>query len=100
MSDQTGNTVLRAIRNHLGLTQRELGDQTGIDPTYVCQIETGARRIGHRKAHEIWTALRPACDRLGFTFEDLLGGGRGPVTTDPTISQNSSVGGNPDHVGD
>ena len=76
MSQRPGNAVLRAVRAHLGFTQREVAALVGMDMGYVCSIETGARRVGHHKAFDIWTTLRPAFDDLGLTQEDLLRGRR------------------------
>jgi len=76
MSRYARNDVLKTVRTYLKFTQRELAEEAKINSTYVCQIETGARKIGHRVAYQIWTALRPAFDDLGLTQEDLLRGYR------------------------
>lgn len=37
--------ILRDARKNLGLNQRDMADRLNIDPTYLSQLETGARNV-------------------------------------------------------
>ena len=93
MSGQKLNMVLWAIRDDLGLFQRQLAEQAGLTSGYICAIERGKRRIGPDAAVKIWQAFPAAFDRLGLTIDDLLDGG---CTKLPHRAQDSSAGGKPD----
>ena len=93
MKKRAKNTVLWAIRNDLGLLQREMAEEAGLTHGYICAIERGKRRIGPDAAVKIWQAFPAAFDWLGFTIDDLLDGG---CTKLPHRAQDSSAGGKPD----
>jgi hypothetical protein len=48
--------------------------EVGLHPVYICQLETGVHRIGLHAAGAVYRSLRDDCDRLGYSFEDLLAG--------------------------
>ena len=65
MANQSGNTILKRVRTQAGLTQQQLADRAGLARPYLCQLETGGERIGHRAALAIW-----AVQRVDFDVED------------------------------
>lgn len=48
-----------AIRNKLGLSQKQVADYLGIDQSYVSKIESGERKINFKIAKKM-------CDLIGY----------------------------------
>ena len=49
--------ALRALRREAGLTQEQLADRLGVDPTFVGRLERGQRGAHWRTIRRILTAL-------------------------------------------
>ncbi len=49
--------ALRALRKEAGLTQEQLADRLGVDPTFVGRLERGQRGAHWRTIRRILTAL-------------------------------------------
>lgn len=79
MSSKTGNSVLRQLRESIGLSQREFATEAGIHHVYICQIETGVCQLGHRSGLAILDAFRSEMAERRITLEDLLRGEPGGV---------------------
>ena len=75
MRKLNGNTVIRALRTDLDLTQAEFAVRAGLVKGYVSQLETGHHLLGVEAGLKTWAVFGPDLSRLGFTFKDLLIGG-------------------------
>lgn len=51
-------SVVKALRHEADLTQKQLGERTGLHDTYISQIECGA-------GNPAWTTLSRLCEGLG-----------------------------------
>lgn len=49
--------ALRALRKEAGLTQEQLADRLGVDPTFVGRLERGQRGAHWRTIRRVLTAL-------------------------------------------
>jgi transcriptional regulator with XRE-family HTH domain len=49
--------ALRALRKRAGLTQEQLAERLGVDPTFVGRLERGQRGAHWRTVRRILTAL-------------------------------------------
>jgi transcriptional regulator with XRE-family HTH domain len=49
---------MKALRREADLTQKQLGERTGLHETYISQIENGA-------GNPTWTTLSRLCNGLG-----------------------------------
>ena len=56
---------IKAKRLECGLTQKELADKVGVDPSMICQIERGTKSPTLALSVEIAAAL--GCDVCEFT---------------------------------
>ena len=69
MDDETAGQdfgrVLKARREELGLTRRELVDASGLSYPYVSQLETGSRLPSHRSLARLARALQLEPTELG-----------------------------------
>jgi len=79
MSEVSGNNIIRSVRLEMGLTQREFARCSSLNPTYLCQVETGTHRIGREACLRIWNQYQEDFEVRGFTLEDLLACGRDAV---------------------
>lgn len=70
------NDVLRYLRTSLGITQKDMGASLGCDPAWLCSIERGHSRMGHKTAQRIEREYAADMARLGITLSDLLRGRR------------------------
>lgn len=61
---RTVGRALRALRHRASLTQEELASRSGIDVTYVSQVENGRRGV---RWHTVMRILRG----LGMSVSDL-----------------------------
>lgn len=61
---ETVGRALRALRQRAGLTQKALATKTGIDLTYISQVENGHRGV---RWHTVMRLLRG----IGVTVTDL-----------------------------
>jgi transcriptional regulator with XRE-family HTH domain len=62
---ETFSTKLRNLRQDRHITQRQLGELAGLDPTYISKLEHGADRPGEE-------AVRKLADALGVDEAELL----------------------------
>lgn len=62
---ETFSTKLRNLRRDRHITQRQLGELAGLDPTYISKLEHGADRPGEE-------AVRKLADALGADEAELL----------------------------
>ena len=60
-----GEHLLKVFRRHRALTQKQLTDLTGLNATYLSQIETRKRRGSTRVYRRLATAL-------GVDIRDLI----------------------------
>ena len=76
MDDETAGPhfgrVLKARREELGLTRRELVDASGLSYPYVSQLETGSRLPSHRSLARLARALQlePTDLSAAITFDE------------------------------
>jgi len=63
---------LRARRKALGWSQRLLAEQSGLDWSYVAQVERGERNIALLNIHRLADALDTAVAELFLDAEDEL----------------------------
>ncbi len=76
MDDETAGQdfgrVLKARREELGLTRRELVDASGLSYPYVSQLETGSRLPSHRSLARLARALQlePTDLAAAITFDE------------------------------
>jgi transcriptional regulator with XRE-family HTH domain len=61
-------------RQHLGLTQEQLGGSLGLTRSQMCKIEKGERRIAARELGAIAGAL--SCDVESLLFPEYVGSRR------------------------
>ena len=59
-----GESPVRAFRNHLGLTLRELSDRTGVAVSYLSEIEHGHKAGSASVLSRIARALNTTVDTL------------------------------------
>ncbi|WVL02479.1 helix-turn-helix domain-containing protein [Cyanobacterium sp. Dongsha4] len=59
--------LIKSKRNHLGISQEELGFRSGLDRTYISGIERGVRNPS-------FTALVKIAQGLNVTTSELLNG--------------------------
>lgn len=64
--------TLREFRDRLGLSQTAFAERAGLHRGYLCQIERGHQKVGHRTALKILNAFRAEMLGAGLTLEDLL----------------------------
>lgn len=74
------NSVLRAMRAQLAISQRDAAARAGVNPIQWAQVETGsdAKSFGTAGWLAIWDAFEPVFEQLGYTCADLLRGRRKP----------------------
>lgn len=63
--------AVKAIRSDAGLTQEELSRRTGLHPTYVSDIERGARNPSFAVLVRLATGLEVPLERLGAEYDRL-----------------------------
>jgi transcriptional regulator with XRE-family HTH domain len=70
------NSVLRALRAHLKITQREAAAQAVVDAIQWAQVETGADGKSFSTAGwlAIWGQFGPTLTLLGYGCDDLMRG--------------------------
>jgi transcriptional regulator with XRE-family HTH domain len=61
------STVIRALREAKGLTQRDLADKANVTAAYVAQLETGVKR------NPSLDVLKRLARALGVPVTELLG---------------------------
>lgn len=68
---------------HLGLSQEELCDRSGLDRTYLSGIERGARSPTLRNLVRVAAALQVPLSQVVLTAESAIrkAGGRGPFSS-------------------
>lgn len=66
------NGVLLDLRSETGQSQAEFGHDVGLHRVYVCQIETGARRLGYEGSRRVWHLHSGRLKSWGYSFEDLM----------------------------
>jgi transcriptional regulator with XRE-family HTH domain len=64
--------MLRDFRESLELTQGQFGARANVHRGYICQLESGAFRLGATVAMRIFAAWRPQFVAAGISLEDLL----------------------------
>jgi len=57
-------SLLRESREYAGLTQAELAEKTGLQPTAISHFETGTRRPCINNLRKLCKALRCSADSL------------------------------------
>lgn len=57
-------SLLREAREYEGMTQAELAEKTGLQPTAISHFETGARRPCIENLRKLCKALRCSADSL------------------------------------
>jgi len=72
-----GNQVLVELREHLGITQAQLGKPVDLLASHVSSIERGTRPIGANVGLRIWDHYKRDLAYLGHDFEALIRGGSG-----------------------
>ena len=60
--------VIRALREHMGLTQREMADELEVRQQTISEWETGLHRP-HRSTQK---TLNMVAERAGFQYEDSI----------------------------
>ena len=61
---------IRALRTHKGISQQELSYRSGIDRTYIAQVESGKRNIAIVNIQKIAQALEISLKEL-FNDEEF-----------------------------
>ena len=61
--------AIRALREHMGLTQREMADELEVRQQTISEWETGLHKP-HRSTQK---TLNMVAERAGFQYEDSLG---------------------------
>jgi DNA-binding XRE family transcriptional regulator len=64
------------VRQHLGVTQRELAETVGCHQADISNLERGARALSAEQCLVWAKKLRRPLQDLGFSVEDLLKLGR------------------------
>ncbi len=65
MNNRSLGSVLKEAREKLGMTQRALADQTGVEPSHIAYIEHGTRRPS-------LSLVKRIADALGLNRRELL----------------------------
>lgn len=68
--------VLRAEREHLGLSQEALADKAGLDRTYLSGVERGVRSPNLRSIVKIASAMELKLSKLMLAAEARCANGR------------------------
>lgn len=66
---------VRELRTSIGISQEELGFRSGLDRTYISDIERGQRNLGLLNVHAL-------ADALHVNAKDLFGGAAEPATVE------------------
>ncbi|MCX7634998.1 MAG: helix-turn-helix transcriptional regulator [Syntrophales bacterium] len=59
-----GYTLIRAWREYLGLTQKDVAEKMGITPTAFSQIETGEKKIRKKTLEKVASALGVGVEQI------------------------------------
>lgn len=64
--------ALAQWRKERGLTQKTLGDKSGVSPTLIAMIETGERQASRLNADDIAAALEVPLGAIAFVYPDPI----------------------------
>jgi transcriptional regulator with XRE-family HTH domain len=68
--------AVKSVRSERGITQEELSRRTGLHPTYVSDVERGARNPSFAVLVRIADGLGVTLAELGSAYDRLQDGGR------------------------
>jgi transcriptional regulator with XRE-family HTH domain len=63
--------AVKALRTNLGITQEELSNRTGVHPTYVSDVERGARNPSWATLVKLVHGLNATMAELGEAFDRI-----------------------------
>ena len=74
------NSVLRALRGKVGLSQRQAAAEAGVNPVQWAQIETGCQEKTFSALGwlAVWDRFGDDLTKLGYTLADAIRGRRKP----------------------
>lgn len=75
----SNQSPLKIARTVAGLTQAELAEKAGLDPTYISQIERGRKQPGRHFRRAVSDALKL---REGLLFPNVAGAKSAEETAD------------------
>lgn len=65
------NDALRLLRLYLGLSQKEVAQETGLSQSLISEIETGAKSASFEALHKYSSAFKISMSKLLFFAEEL-----------------------------
>jgi transcriptional regulator with XRE-family HTH domain len=72
--------ALRSVRAERGLTQEQLSEAAGLHPTYISDIERGARNPSWKALVQLCAGLGVPTAALAVAYDETSSGNRKPVT--------------------
>jgi transcriptional regulator with XRE-family HTH domain len=66
--------AVKALRTNLGITQEELSSRTGVHPTYISDIERGARNPSWAALVKLVRGMNSTMTDLGSAFDQIEAG--------------------------
>jgi transcriptional regulator with XRE-family HTH domain len=73
-TQQNLGLAVKALRTNLGITQEELSNRTGVHPTYVSDVERGARNPSWATLVKLVHGLNATMAELGEAFDRIEAG--------------------------
>ncbi len=72
MSTRKRRHWLLALREDLGVSQREMADQLGVTRVRISQIEGGDGALSRERLAAVWERHGRRLRRMGYTVESVL----------------------------
>jgi transcriptional regulator with XRE-family HTH domain len=66
--------AVKTLRTNLGITQEELSNRTGVHPTYISDIERGARNPSWAALVKLVRGMNATMTDLGSAFDQIEAG--------------------------
>jgi transcriptional regulator with XRE-family HTH domain len=66
--------AVKTLRTNLGITQEELSNRTGVHPTYISDVERGARNPSWATLVKLAHGMNATMAEVGATFDQIAAG--------------------------